>query len=139
MTLPKSERIKRNELYDRGLMHCPCCEKDLPLKDFSSNKNRRYGINSYCKSCARDSHVKHTYKLSTQQYKDLKSQQGGKCAICKNSCSTHGRLSVDHCHSTGKVRGLLCANCNRALGLFKENPEVLSSAISYLKGRQSSS
>lgn len=64
--------------------------------------------------------------------------QGGKCAICEtdkgSSTGKDGRrLAVDHCHATGAVRGLLCGNCNRMLGLVKDSPELLRKAAQYLE------
>lgn len=58
--------------------------------------------------------------------------QGGTCAICHGT-ATVGRLAVDHCHLTGKVRGLLCTNCNTALGKLKDSKELLLNAINYLE------
>jgi hypothetical protein len=59
----------------------------------------------------------------------MEEKQEGKCLICKKT----GKLVVDHCHSTKKVRGLLCNNCNVGLGAFKDNCEFLSDAVIYLK------
>jgi hypothetical protein len=64
--------------------------------------------------------------------------QGGRCAICRTDKAFSGggdgrRLAIDHCHSTGVVRGLLCGNCNRMLGLVKDDPEVLRRAAVYLE------
>lgn len=66
-------------------------------------------------------------------------RQNGKCQICQGDGflmreDHQAKLMVDHCHTTGRVRGLLCHNCNRALGLFKDSPEALSRALEYLKG-----
>lgn len=68
------------------------------------------------------------YGLTTDQYESLLKKQDGKCAICLGKDARN----IDHCHSTGKVRGLLCGNCNLALGLLKDNRDVLLRAISYL-------
>jgi hypothetical protein len=77
-----------------------------------------------------------------EYYERLEAQNGG-CAICgateteskghKAKFDGSGRLSVDHCHSTGRIRGLLCAECNRALGLFKDSLNVLRSAVRYME------
>lgn len=58
-------------------------------------------------------------------------EQGGKCYLC--GASQDRNLAVDHCHSTGKVRKLLCSQCNQALGLFKDNPEVMRKAALYVE------
>jgi len=58
---------------------------------------------------------------------------GDVCVICEKSCPSGRRLAVDHEHSTGTIRGLLCINCNKGLGNFKDNIELLEAAIQYLK------
>ncbi len=72
------------------------------------------------------------YRLPISEYKSMLEEQGGLCAICGNPCR-YGRLHVDHCHKTKKLRGLLCRPCNHGLGNFKDNPEYLISAIRYLE------
>ena len=78
------------------------------------------------------------YGLTIGDYNELFEQQNGVCSICglpetKKSFGKHvRRLSIDHCHKTGKVRGLLCNQCNVALGNFNDDIDVMSSAISYL-------
>lgn len=61
----------------------------------------------------------------------MESQQKGKCAICCKEKGIHG-LVVDHDHKSGKVRGLLCNSCNKALGFFQDDIEILTNAINYL-------
>lgn len=73
------------------------------------------------------------YGLSVDQYDELLFLQDGKCAICRHTCRTGNRLAVDHCHETGKVRGLLCLCCNTALGKFGDDPDKLEAAASYLR------
>jgi hypothetical protein len=73
------------------------------------------------------------YGLTLERWNEMFAYQEGKCAIC----GTHQdqlklELAVDHCHKTGKVRGLLCVRCNRAIGLMEDNPELLHSAIVHL-------
>ena len=76
------------------------------------------------------------YGLTPDAYQELLDSQGGVCAICEQPCGTGQRLSVDHCHQDGHVRGLLCRNCNRALGLLQESPAIILRAASYLKAQQ---
>jgi len=70
------------------------------------------------------------YGLTPAQFASLAQHQHGECAICAAMPKT---LHVDHCHSTGKVRGLLCAWCNTGLGYFRDETETLSQAILYLQ------
>lgn len=68
------------------------------------------------------------YGLNIDTYNKMFDEQGGKCKICDRGIS----LVVDHCHNTGKIRGLLCNDCNVGLGTFKDNKELLLKAIGYL-------
>ncbi len=78
------------------------------------------------------------YGITGEDYTRMHKQQGGLCAICKKpeTMSRSDRLSVDHCHTTGKVRGLLCANCNNGLGRFKDDPAALNAAARYIRKHQ---
>lgn len=73
------------------------------------------------------------YGITVEDYNNLEKQQEYVCAICKNKCIYKDRLSVDHNHKTGKVRGLLCGNCNTGLGKFKENVDLLEKAQQYIQ------
>lgn len=71
------------------------------------------------------------YEITFTEYKDLLETQKGLCKICQSS--NNGKtLHIDHDHVTGKVRGLLCNQCNVGLGSFRDNPELLQGAIEYL-------
>ena len=77
--------------------------------------------------------LKQNYGMSLDDYNTLFQEQGGKCAICGvHQLELKQTLSVDHDHSTGQIRGLLCGNCNRALGMMKDDPQRLRCAVSYL-------
>lgn len=78
----------------------------------------------------RRSNLKKLYGISLEQYDELYEQQEGRCAICRGA---HEVLVVDHDHETGEIRGLLCHNCNRSLGLMGEDPAVLRAAADYLE------
>lgn len=69
------------------------------------------------------------YGLTIAEYDSLTLEQGGVCAICQQETAV---LAVDHCHATGRVRGLLCTPCNQGLGFFRDSPERLQRAINYL-------
>ena len=89
----------------------------------------------------RRTHLKTTYGLTLEDYEEMLSKQDGKCAICQVSqdisIDRRGRvkstLYIDHCHKTGKVRGLLCSLCNNGLGNFRDSDELLNKAVEYLK------
>lgn len=86
----------------------------------------------------RDYFLKMNYGAEPGTYDSLLAAQNGGCAICKKG-ETGGRgkhFRLDHCHTTGIIRGLLCNNCNFGLGHFFDSPELLSAAISYLAERR---
>ena len=71
--------------------------------------------------------------MTREDYEHLLASQDGRCAICGRKPSPVRRLHVDHEHSSGRIRGLLCAACNPALGLFRDSEELLIKAITYLR------
>lgn len=82
--------------------------------------------------------LKKLYGLSFKKFEAFLKEQDGKCAICGDAerMSIRGavvRLAVDHCHGTKRVRGLLCSQCNRGLGLFRDKPELLEKAAEYIR------
>jgi len=82
----------------------------------------------------RESQLKIKYNLTIDDWNLMYEEQDYLCAICKtDEPKGNGLFHVDHCHSSGKVRGLLCHHCNVALGSFKDDIEVLERAIRYLK------
>jgi hypothetical protein len=83
----------------------------------------------------RKAHLKASFGMTPEDYDAILTAQKGVCAICGvDKPSAHRRhFYVDHCHTTGKIRGLLCSSCNTGLGHFKDNPGLLTTAISYLE------
>jgi hypothetical protein len=86
-------------------------------------------------------HIKCRYKLSKEEFYQLYYKQDGRCAISGEPISIEKvqgirQAVVDHCHKTGKIRGLLCQNCNRALGKFKDSPDLLRKAAEYIEKHQ---
>lgn len=77
-----------------------------------------------------DWHTKNKYGVTSQQVADMFEDQAGACAICGSSLfdSCH----IDHCHTTGKIRALLCRGCNQGLGSFNDSPEALLAAADYI-------
>lgn len=111
---------------------CSKCSLSKPADtvNFPPNKNKKNGLDSWCRSCRasyRSDTRRGTYRknISDEDLKDLISV--GVCVICGNPGN-----QVDHCHTTGKVRGLLCINCNTGLGKFKDDPILLEFARMYL-------
>jgi hypothetical protein len=82
--------------------------------------------------------LKRNFNITLEKYNEILISQNYKCCICNNYETSYRNevLSVDHCHNTGKIRGLLCNTCNRALGLFKDNVELLTNAIKYLNNNE---
>lgn len=122
---------------------CGNCKIEKELHDFNiRRKNNKIYYQSYCKDCAsrlktkwsrenkshlRSYKINRKYNLSKDQYDDLYWSQNGNCAICKIPLIIGKLTHVDHCHETGRIRGLLCTNCNTGLGIFekfKKMPEV---------------
>lgn len=102
---------------------------------------------SYCKECKKDRQDKvnkerghrpfqRKYGATTEEIESMFKQQSGKCAICGGQSSAGRRLSIDHDHETGQIRGLLCDKCNRGLGLFGDSPELMREAAAYLAFKQ---
>lgn len=109
---------------------------------FKRYQNSPTGIATYLKNIPknRESYYKKLYRMSLKDYEDLLNKQNHTCAICRQKETillkkekVPRRLAVDHCHKTSKVRGLLCKNCNVALGQFKDSETILLNAINYLK------
>lgn len=81
----------------------------------------------------RDHNLYTRYRIRSEQYDELFKKQKGLCAICKSKEIIRDILCVDHNHQTGKIRGLLCQTCNRAIGLLKDDHKTTLRAHQYLK------
>lgn len=110
------------------------------------------GLSPQCRECYskerkaygrvrnRKEHLSKYFKLKWDRYLQMFADQGGACAICrkpvKETSTAEDQDSVarvDHCHTTGKVRGLLCRGCNHGLGMFRDDTNLLAEAIRYLE------
>jgi hypothetical protein len=98
-------------------------------KECHNARGRRWWAKN--KDKGREYELRRLYGITPEQYEAMLSEQGGTCKICNGK--GRRRLAVDHCHSTGAVRGLLCGSCNKALGLMKDDPDRLKAAIKYLE------
>jgi len=128
---------------------CSTCKISKELTAFSISRANRDGRQGRCKECdrvrlkqdwvdnkgsRRNSRYKLAYGIDIETYDKMLADQGGCCKLCNTpACDSYSRLSVDHCHTTGSVRGLLCHRCNLAIGQFRDDTDLLERAISYLK------
>jgi len=108
----------------------------MPYKDPVKQKECQA---KYRKSLTKDdiknTKLKHAYGITLDEYNKMFADQSGCCAICSiHQSEVKVSLVVDHCHTTGAIRGLLCSPCNLAIGTFKDNITTLQNAIKYLGG-----
>lgn len=113
-----------------GQKLCQNCREVIDLSDFLiDNRNNKH--KSYCSLCRKRIRATSLYKITNEEYDKLQKQK-----YC-NICGKEDELHIDHCHTTGKVRGMLCRLCNSALGVFGDNIEGLQKALEYLKNASS--
>jgi len=113
---------------------CKTCETLKPISEFYLRKQgRKFVRRNTCRDCQIHKQRKKATGASEEDYQRLLVAQGFKCRICSSSTNgSKAKFAVDHCHTTGAIRGLLCCSCNMALGLFSDDPLRLSRAITYL-------
>lgn len=142
---PRKYRVRpRDVVVPDGHKWCPECDEVKPLSEFPANKGARSGYMTYCKPCHhrivdanrqknqgsnRNYHLKRRYGITEADADRMLAEQGGLCAICRERPAVH----VDHDHVTKRVRGLLCFNCNQALGNFSDRTDFMLAAIAYLQ------
>jgi len=137
---------------------CSSCAEAKPLDQFSKNRSKADGYSGQCKTCTatyrqtrkpltKVSNRRYNlarYGLTPEAYAQMVEEQGYRCAICgqPQDSKISNNLYIDHDHSCcpgigscgNCIRGLLCSGCNSALGYVKDDPKILQSMISYLKG-----
>ena len=136
---------------------CTKCKTPKKLGDFTRDQQKRDGLRSSCKVCnasdwqrkdkgplflaqrsafVRKHALRTKYGITEADYLHLLVKQHNACAICERFETSRKakRLSVDHCHKTGKVRGLLCQRCNAGIGQFLDNPKLIRRAFIYMRG-----
>ena len=131
------DEVKPEEAFTRRHTHRPgkLVSVCTPCK-VQYNKRRRRADPAKVYEIERRSKLKNQYGITVEEYDAMLAAQGGGCAIC-HATEPGGRtryFPVDHCHTTGTVRGLLCTKCNRGLGLFNDNTGRMERAVKYLKG-----
>ena len=112
---------------------CISCLKEQPFDFFYDGKNQ-------CKDCKKfvswKGHIRRKFGITPEDFHSMSEAQNDVCAICGKAEGEDNRrtkLTIDHNHDTGKIRGLLCHNCNTAIGLFKDDISNISNAIDYLR------
>lgn len=137
-------RLRVRNRRDKVSYHCRACERGSwqPSKEYlrEYDKKRRENNPEKAKAIAREKmlrrgKIQHGWEkaLSVEEYDSMLQIQGGVCAICEAPPKPERRLAVDHCHSTGKIRGLLCTACNLTLGRFKDDAGRFEAAAEYLR------
>ncbi len=121
---PKNYNTKLGKFSSRSNICKPC--NRIYMREYRSSIKGKENT----RLIDRKKRPKHLYGISPEQHKQIIKEQNNKCAICYNQLNEHP--STDHDHSTGKVRGVLCRECNIGLGMFKDSRLTLASAISYL-------
>ena len=138
------------------MKQCNKCKEFKPFTEFNKHIRHKDGLRTRCKPCEavdakkrkqkdlqkdylgtrqkeRAANLKRMFGLSLEDYEQKAKNQNYVCAICLLPCKSGKNLAVDHNHKTGKLRDLLCGNCNGGLGKFQDNPELLSKAADYLR------
>lgn len=134
--LNPTEFAKDSRTYDKLSKRCLSCKE----KDEKASQTRRQRF--YRENKGKDRRkewLKYFYNITVDQYYDMLEKQQHSCKICgsKEDGTKKTTLCVDHCHTTGAVRGLLCHSCNTALGHFKDSTEILQKAVEYLNENRS--
>jgi len=133
-----------------GTRVCKICDKRKEMTEFHFSNEKRHRRRQ-CKTCndetrakrwgadpqkyaklARWNYIRREYGLSEGDFWRILESQNGACAICLERKEELKQWHIDHDHSTGRVRGILCFTCNTALGKFHDDEEILESAIRYL-------
>ena len=117
---------------------CKSCEKVRKLG--SARRWYRNLTEAQRRAHNRKTNLKKVHGVTLEQYAAMLAKQGNRCAICDKDrrsntlrCGRRENLAIDHCHKTGRIRGLLCARCNKGVGLFLDSVIILEKAIAYLK------
>jgi len=131
--------------HRKGYRVCSTCKVEKKYSEFNRHKSQPHGFGYCCKEClakkhdpvkARTKRIKKVFGITFDDYNRMLKSQNNRCAICDSTATgnrRHKNLNVDHCHTTGKVRGLLCHGCNAGIGSMKDDIEILKKAIAYLR------
>lgn len=136
----KDREAKEKQSGKRVCSRCKCFKDICEFHGSYENNN----IASHCRECISANFLRYRYNISLADFMDMRKEQQDKCKIClatleinDGSSLRSKNVAVDHCHTTGTVRGLLCAKCNKGLGCFQDNVDTLRAAIEYLENNHS--
>ncbi|MFE0514465.1 endonuclease VII domain-containing protein [Streptomyces sp. NPDC058964] len=117
-----------------SVKRCSRCKEPRPRAAFASDKAALDGLQARCRECwaakGRAGRLRRNYGLTESERDAMVASQKGLCVICPKAPAVH----VDHCHKTGRVRGVLCFNCNSAIGKLGDVPDAVRRAAAYLEG-----
>lgn len=133
-------RVVRHNKNGTICYHARCneCYNSIYLKKYHNltteqkRKRREISINNFDFEYFKNGRLMRNYGISLNEFNDMYKNQNGKCFLCEKNIKGK-EVKVDHSHNTGKVRKLLCHNCNTSLGLMKDNPDLFYKAAQYLK------
>lgn len=137
ITKPMAELIHDKRAAGGRRQQCKKCEVERQLKVYHANPEpHRAKMRKLSNLHQRKWNLSRFWKMTPEDFDKMRDAHGGVCAICK--CPPPGgkgneHLHIDHCHSTNKIRGLLCNNCNNGIGRFKDDPTNLRAAADYLE------
>lgn len=137
---------------------CTYCKIEKDVSEYAKDSRTKLGVTSRCLRCHykiakekyhndeeyrkktnqsnRNNTLLKRYGIDVSQFEAMIEEQGNSCLVCKiqfDKSSSSQKPNIDHCHRTGKVRGILCTLCNAGLGSFRDSQMFLYSAITYLK------
>ena len=135
---PRWRNTRKGAETRRGALPTNSCSVCGETKDASEFyvKDRASGRkDTTCKACRIIQQRERTLGVTDADYKRMFKEQEGRCGICRNRLYSkrYKAFAVDHCHSTGRIRGLLCTHCNTGLGLFRDDPIALLRAVEWIK------
>lgn len=114
---------------------CSICLKEKPISEFYVKDRSTGRPDATCKACRIIKQREKTLGVTQDDYLRMLTEQQGRCGICNKRLYSkrYKAFAVDHCHTTGRIRGLLCTKCNTGLGLFCDDPIALQRAIEWTK------
>ena len=130
-----SEFPRKGKDDPRPRKQCKACCSARFRRNYAANpkKYQGYTRSRPYRSLLRRKQNLASFGLTIEQYDQMLERQSGVCAICGDTCSSGKRLAVDHCHTTGKVRELLCRRCNQSMGKFNDDPDLIQKVLDYLR------